>query len=50
MLFQLRKHAKAQYKYAVKRVMRNQDKLRRAKLADAFCHGKSRYFWQEVQW
>ena len=29
--------------------MRNQDKLRRANLADALCHGKSRDFWQEVQ-
>ena len=47
-LFQLRKHAKTRYKYAVRRVMRNQDKLRRAKLADALSHGKPRYFWQEV--
>jgi len=29
--------------------MRNQDKLRRAKLADALSHGKSRCFWQEVR-
>ena len=36
---QLRKHAKARYKYAVRRVMGNQDKLRRAKLANALCHG-----------
>ena len=42
------KHAKARYKYAVRRVMKKQDKLRHAKLADALCHGKSRYFWQEV--
>ena len=48
-LFQLRKHAKTRYKYAVRRVMRNQDKLRRAKLADALSHGKSRHFWQEVR-
>ena len=37
-LFQLRKHAKTRYKYAV-----SQDKLRRAKLADALSHGKSRW-------
>jgi len=48
-LFQLRKHGKTRYKYAVRRVMRNQDKLRRAKLADALSHGKSRCFWQEVR-
>ena len=42
MLFQLRKHAKARYKYAVRRVMRNQDKLTHAKLADALSHGNSR--------
>ena len=35
MLIQLRKHAKARYEYAVRRDMRNQDKLRHAKLADA---------------
>ena len=29
--------------------MRNQDKLRCAKLADALSHGKSKYFWQEVR-
>ena len=34
-LFQLRKHVKAHYEYAVRRVMRNQDTLRHAKLADA---------------
>ena len=45
MLFQLRKHAKTWYKYAVRRV----EKLRRAKLADALPHGKSRCFWQEVR-
>ena len=45
MLFQLKKHAKTQYKYAVRKVMRNQDKLRHAKLTDALTHGKSRCFW-----
>ena len=48
-LFQLRKHVKAHYEYAVRRVIRNQDKLRRAKLADALSHCKSRHSWQEVR-
>ena len=38
-LFQLRIHAKTQYKYAVRRVMRNQHKLRHVKLPDALSHG-----------
>ena len=48
-LFQLRKHAKSRYRYAVRRVLRNQDKLRHKKLADALLEDKSRNFWQEVK-
>ena len=48
-LFQLWKHAKSWYRYAVRRVLRNQDKLRHKKLADALLEDKSRNFWQEVK-
>ena len=34
----------------MRRVLRNQDKLRSKKLADALLHNKSRNFWQEVKW
>ena len=36
-------------KLGISVVMKNQDRLRHAKLADALCHGKSRHFWQEVR-
>lgn len=48
-LSQLRKYAKSRYRYAVRRVLRNQDKLRSKKLADALLQDKSRNFWQEVK-
>ena len=35
-LFQLKKHAKARYKYAVRRLRRKQDQLRSRKMAEAF--------------
>ena len=47
-LSQLRKHTKSRYKYAVRRLIRNQDKLRRKKMADAMVEGGFRDFWQLV--
>ena len=43
------KYAKLRYRYAVRWVLRNQDKLRSKKLADALLQNKSRNFWQEVK-
>ena len=37
------------YKYAVRSVLRNQDKLTRAKLADTLSRDKSGDFWKEVK-
>ena len=46
--FQLKKHAKARYKYAVRRLRRKQDQLRSRKMTEAFVGDNSRDFWQEV--
>ena len=43
-LFQLKKHAKARYKYAVRRLRRKQDQLRSRKMAEAFVGDNSRDF------
>lgn len=47
-LAQLRKHAKSRYKYAARRLIRNQDQLRRKSMAEALLRDSSRDFWQEV--
>ena len=47
-LCQLRKHTKSRYKYAVRRLIRNQDKLSCKKMADAMVEGASKDFWQQV--
>ena len=41
-LFQLKKHAKARYKYAIRRLKRKQDQLRSRKMAEAFVSDNSR--------
>ena len=41
-LFQLKKHAKARYKYAVRRLRRKQDQLRSRKMAEVFVGDNSR--------
>ena len=41
-LFQLKKHAKARYKYAIRRLKRKQDQLRSRKMAEAFVGDNSR--------
>ena len=45
----IRKKAKAKYKYAVRRLLRRQNHLRREELAEALCSDSSRDFWTEVK-
>ena len=45
----IRKKAKAKYKYAVRRLLRRQNHLRREALAEALCFDSSRDFWTEVK-
>ena len=47
-LSQLRKRAKSRYKYAVRRLIRNQDLIRRKRMAEAMVSDSSRDFWHEV--
>ena len=43
-LSQLRKRAKSRYKYAVRRLIRNQDLMRRKRMAEAMVSDSSRDF------
>ena len=43
------KKAKAKYKYAVRKLLRHQNHLRREVLAEALCSDSSRDFWTEVK-
>ena len=47
-LSQLRKRAKSRYKYPVRRLVRNQDLMRRKHMAEAMVSDSSRDFWHEV--
>ena len=48
-LFQLKKLAHRRYKYAVRRVKRKQEHIKRAKLAEALLKDPTRDFWSEVR-
>ena len=47
-LFQLKKHYHRRYKYAVRRVRRRQDQIKRTKLAESLLKDPNRGFWSEV--
>jgi hypothetical protein len=48
-IFDYMKKSKLQYHYAVRRLKRNSDNLRKCRMADAIENNKSRDFWQEVK-
>lgn len=48
-LFQLKKLAHRRYKYAVRRVRRRQEHLKRTRLAEALLNDPNRKFWSEVR-
>jgi hypothetical protein len=48
-LYDLMKRSKHDYNTAVKHVMRNQESMRNARMAEALSRNKSRDFWAEVK-
>ena len=48
-LFDVMKHAKRDYKTAVKQVMRDQESLSNARMAEALSNNNSRDFWAEIK-
>ena len=48
-LFQLKKRAHRRYKYAVRRVRRKEEYLKRTRLAEALLNDPNRNFWSEVR-